>query len=178
MKVSGFDAGLRSSGASTARALRRRLFRRSGTAEEFAPDFDMELEPDPFRWQTVTILAGPQQVAPDGRLPAPLTELAGLIETRLEPAPGGRGTQLSARTRPGSRPAPVTADSAPGKDPTGWKGVDPARQIRIALQHARQLIEVGEVLAVEPQPAGKRRRPARGLLVDLMTGDADQEGVV
>ena len=34
------------------------------------------------------------------------------------------------------------------------------------------------MLSVEPQPAGKRRRPAAGLLVDLMTGDADQEGVV
>jgi hypothetical protein len=60
---------------------------------------------------------------------------------------------------------------------TGWTGRDPVRQIRDALQQARQLIEVGEVFAVEPQPAGKRR-PARGLLVDLMTGDANQEGVV
>ena len=167
MKVLGFGAVLRSSGASTAKALRRRLSRHPDTAEEFGPDPEL----DPYRWQSVTILAEARQIAPDGRLPAPLAELSDLIEIRLEPAPGGRGTQLSARTRPGPR-----LDAA-AKDATGWKGSDPAREIRDALQRARQLIETGEVLAVEPQPAG-RRRPTRGLLVDLMTGDADQEGVV
>ncbi|HST47323.1 hypothetical protein [Jatrophihabitans sp.] len=114
----------------------------------------------------MTILAPSHDIAPDGRLPAPLAELGDLVETRLEPAPGGRGTELSARTRPGHKP-----------ESAGWKGEDPARRIRTALQHARQLVEVGEVLRIHPQPAG-RRRPARGLLVDLMTDDTDQEGVV
>lgn len=170
MNVRGFGAALRSSGAAAAQLLRRRLakqldsYEAPGTVEE-------EAAPEEYRWQTVTILAGPEQVAPDGRLPAPLAALAAVVETRLEPAPGGRGTQLSARTRPGPKPEQA------GKDSTGWKGDDPAREIRNALQQARQLIEVGEVLAVEPQPAGKRP-PARGLLVDLMAGDADQEGVV
>lgn len=176
MRLAGFGTVLRSSGSATVLALRHRLSRRSG-AEDFEPDLDTDLEPDPFRWQTVTILAGPQQVAPDGRLPAPLAELAELIETRLAAAPGGRGTQVSARSRPRPDPAAKAAPVA-GSEPTGWKGADPAREIRRALQQARQLVEVGEVLAVEPQPAGKRGRPARGLLVDLMTGDADQEGVV
>jgi hypothetical protein len=176
MKVPGFGALLRSSGASTGGARRRRSSGAAGAAEKFEPDFEpdptSDFASDPSRWQTVTILAQPHRLAPDGRLPAPLAELADLIETRLEPAPGERGTELSARTRPGPKPDSAAQDSA------GWKGGDPARQIRSALQRARQLIEVGEVLAVEPQPAGKRRRPARGLLVDLMTGDADQEGVV
>jgi hypothetical protein len=155
MKVVGFAALLRSS----TRALRRRPSR--------TPEWiDEETGADPFRWQTVTILATPEEVAPEGRLPAPLAGLAEVIDTRLEPAPGGRGSQLSARTKLGPKP-----------DSTLWKGEDPSRQIRSALQHAKQLIEVGEVLSVEPQPAGKRRRPA-GLLVDLMTGDSDQEGVV
>ncbi|HEX8306731.1 MAG TPA: hypothetical protein VF612_17780 [Jatrophihabitans sp.] len=130
-------------------------------------EIDEENAADPFRWQTVTVLATPDEVAPDGQLPAPLAELAEVIDTRLEPAPGGRGSQLSARTKPGPKP-----------DSTLWKGEDPTRRIRSALQHAKQLTEVGEVLSVEPQPAGKRRRPAAGLLVDLMTGDADQEDVV
>lgn len=171
MKVLGFGAALRSGGASTAKALRRRLSRHPDPSEAFGSDPELESESDPYRWQSVTVLAGPRRIAPDGRLPAPLAELADLIEIRLEPAPGGRGTQLSARTRTGPKP------DAAAKDSTGWKGVDPAREIRDALQRARQLVETGEVLVVEPQPAG-RRRPARGLLVDLMTGDADQEGVV
>ena len=163
MKVFELAAALRFSGTSTAKALRRRLSKQSPPpvlAEE-------EAFSDPFRWQTVTILGAPEVIAVEGRLPQPLAELTELIETRLEPAPGGRGTQLSARTKPGPKP-----------DSTVWKGEDPSRQIRSALLRAKQLVEVGEVLSIEPQPAGKRRRPANGLLVDLMTGDADQEGVV
>lgn len=165
MRFFDIASALRSSGSTTARAVRRRLSRRArpGSAGEDAYEDTLT---DPLRWQSVTILAEPRDVAPDGRLPAPLSELAGLIETRLEPAPGGRGSQLSVRTRPGPKP-----------DPAGWKGEDPVRRIRTALQQTRQLVEAGEVLRLEPQPAG-RRRPSRGLLVDLMVGDANQEGVV
>lgn len=132
------------------------------------PDWEEEEAfSDPLRWQSVTILSPAGQIAPDGRFPEPLARLADIVDIKLEPAPGDRGTQLSARGKLGPRP-----------DSTLWKGEDPARQIRTALQHAKQLIEVGEVLSVEPQPAGKRRRPGTGLLVGLMTGDADQEGVV
>ncbi|MEO6501204.1 MAG: hypothetical protein ABIQ09_04755 [Jatrophihabitantaceae bacterium] len=163
MKVFEFAAALRSSGAATAKVLRRRLSRQPPLPQWV----EEETFSDPFRWQTVTILGAPEVIAPEGRLPEPLAELAELIETRLEPAPGDRGTQLSVRTRPGPKP-----------DSTAWKGEDPSRKIRSALLHAKQLVEVGEVLSIEPQPAGRRRRPAAGLLVDLMTGDADQEGVV
>ncbi len=157
---------LRSSGVAAARAVRRRLARQRPPVDELVDDFDEETGADPFRWQSVTILASPQDIAPAGRLPAPLAQLDDLIETRLRPAPGGRGTELSVRTRPGPRPDPAT-----------WKGEDPARRIHTALHHCRQLVEAGEVLRVHPQPAG-RRRPARGLLVDLMSGDTDQEDVV
>lgn len=156
MKVVELAALLR---ASVAGAVRRRTARTPEWAEE-------DTFADPSRWQSVTILATPEEIAPQGRLPAPLAGLAEVIDTRLEPAPGGRGSQLSARTKPGPKP-----------DSALWKGEDPSRQIRSALQHAKQLVEVGEVLSVEPQPAGKRRRQA-GLLVDLMSGDSDQEGVV
>ncbi|HEY0168874.1 MAG TPA: hypothetical protein VGB75_17650 [Jatrophihabitans sp.] len=163
MKVFRFPALLRSCGASSAKALRRRLSERV----EASGWVDEETLSDPSQWQSVTILATPEAIAPQGRLPEPLAKLAGLIETRFAPAPGDRGTRLSARTRPGPKP-----------DSTMWKGEDPHRQIRNALLHAKQLVEVGEVLAIEPQPAGKRRQPAAGLLVDLMTGDTDQEGVL
>lgn len=156
MKVVEFAALLWSS---STRMLRSRPAR-------FFADEEEETFSASFRWQAVTILATPEEVAPGGRLPTPLDALADVIDTRLELAPGGRGTQLSARTT-----------LSPKSDPTLWKGTDPSCQIRGALQQAKQLIEVGEVLALEPQPAGKRRRTA-GLLVDLMTGDADQEGVV
>ena len=108
---------------------------------------------DPYPWQSVTS-SGTGGVAPEGRLPEPLAELAEMIETRLEPAPGDRGTQLSARAGGPAGPARQTRLG------TAWKGKDPSRQIRNALQHAKQLVEVGEVLVVEPQPAGRRRRPA------------------
>jgi hypothetical protein len=156
MKVVEFAVRL----GSSARALRRRPSPTPEWAEE-------ETFYDPFRWQSVTILAASEEIAPGGRLPAPLAELAEIVDTRLESAPGGRGSQLSARMKLEPKP-----------DSTLWKGKDPSRQIRSALQHAKQLIEVGEVLSVEPQPAGKRRRPATGLLMDLMSGHADQEGVL
>jgi hypothetical protein len=157
MRLVALAAALRS-----ARALRRRLSRQAAPA---APP-EEDVVTDPFEWQSVTIHADPSEVAPGGRLPAPVAALGNLVETRLRPAPGGRGSELAVRTGPGPR-----------SDPGGWRGEDPARRIRTALQQARQLVETGEVLKLEPQPAG-RRRPARGLLVELMTGDADQEDVV
>lgn len=162
MKAFELATFLRSLGRSSAKALRRRLPRLTGTPGWVAE----EPFPDSCHWQSVTILAPPEAIAPQGRLPEPLAKLAELIETRLAPAPGDRGTQLSARTRPGPKP-----------DSTMWKGEDPHRQIRNALLHAKQLVEVGEVLAIEGQPAGRRRRPA-GSLVNLMTDDTDQEGVL
>jgi hypothetical protein len=48
----------------------------------------------------------------------------------------------------------------------------------LALLRTKQLLEVGEVLLVEPQPIGKRRKSAPGLLVGLISDGADQEGVV
>jgi hypothetical protein len=122
---------------------------------------------DPEGWQLVTILRSPQQVAPDGQLPAPLAALSDLIEVRLSPAPGDRGTEVAARGTTAGRP-----------DPSGWKGENPGRQIRLALLRTKQLLEVGEVLLVEPQPIAKRRKSPSGLLVGLMTDGADQEGVV
>jgi hypothetical protein len=159
MKLVEFVVRLRSLLRPLVRALRRRRFPTPEPAYE-------ESFSDPFRWQAVTILATPVQIAPGGRLPAPLAELAHLVDTKLEPAPGGRGSQLAARVK-----------SAPPSEANSWKGHDLSGQIRSALQHAKQLVEVGEVLSVEPQPVGKRRRPATGLLMSLM-GQADQEGVL
>jgi hypothetical protein len=146
------------------------LGRRPSRTPEWAEE---ETFSDPFRWQSVTILARPDEIAPDGRLPAPLAALAEIVDTRLEPAPGGRGSQLAARVK-----YEPTSEAPARKGQEFWKGQDLSGQIRSALQHAKQLVEVGEVLAVEPQPAGKRRRSGAGLLMDLMSGHADQEGVL
>jgi hypothetical protein len=145
---------------SSARTLRRRPSRTPEWTEE-------ETFSDPFRWQIVTILATPDEIAPDGRFPAPLAELAEIIDARLEPAPGGRGSELAARVKLEPKP-----------DPALWKGKDLCPQIRSALRHAKQLVEVGEVLSVEPQPAGKRRQPVGSLFMELINGHANQEGVL
>ncbi len=167
MKMFEFAAVLRRSGASPVRAPVRALRRRRSHPATGTGWVEEETFSDPAGWQTVTVGCSPDEASPGGRLPDPLAALAELLEVRLTPAPGGRGTELSARTRQQPRP-----------DATGWKGEDPARQIRTALRYAKELIEVGEVLLVEPQPAGRRRRPAAGLLVDLMSDGADQKGVL
>lgn len=105
--------------------------------------------PEGTRWQGVTVVGDPDDVAPGGRLPEPLSALSDRVETRVRPAPGGKGTEITARLR-----TPV---------PTGLAGAlaraakkDPRQDLRSALRRSKQLIEVGEVLAVDPAPHGQR----------------------
>ncbi|WP_212993307.1 hypothetical protein [Actinoplanes auranticolor] len=79
-----------------------------------------------------------------GRLPAPLAELGEAVEIRRQPAPGGRGTEISARARSGK-----VSDG----------------DIRRALREARSELEVGYVLlpggpTTEPTPLNKPLREA------------------
>jgi len=69
-----------------------------------------------------------------GSLPTPLAALGEAVEIRRQPAPGGRGTQFSARARSGK----VSAG-----------------EIRRALREARSELEVGYVLL----PGGPTTRP-------------------
>ncbi|MCU0154131.1 hypothetical protein N8H10_15265 [Curtobacterium flaccumfaciens pv. poinsettiae] len=74
------------------------------------------------------------------------------------PAPGDRGTELRARFRGG-------APDARGR-------------LRAALREAKQLIEVGEVLRVDPVPHGRRKATPTDALVDVATRRSNEEGVL
>ena len=111
------------------------------------------------RWRAVTVLCSPEQVGTGTDLPAPLAALGDRIELRITAAPGDRGTELAARYR-----------DRPSDDDLG--------RLRAALREAKQLIETGEVLRVEPQPHGHRRRTPQGAAVEGMAAQAPTEGAL
>ncbi|MGY1680752.1 hypothetical protein [Geodermatophilus sp. SYSU D01176] len=111
------------------------------------------------RWRAVTVLCPPEQVGTGTDLPAPLAALGDRIEVRITPAPGDRGTELAARYR--DRPSD-----------------DELRALRSALREAKQLIEVGEVLRVDPAPHGVRTPTPQGAALEGMTRRAGGEGVL
>jgi hypothetical protein len=115
------------------------------------------------RWLVVTVARGPGDVDA-GRLPAPLAQYGDRIEVRVRPAADAKGTELAARLR---------------TEPTTSHGrrEDPVGELRSALRRAKQLIEVGEVLAVDPAPHGKRTTTPGGLALEAVTRRADEEGV-
>jgi hypothetical protein len=78
---------------------------------------------------------------------------------RITPAPGDRGTELAARYR--DRPSD-----------------DDLRALRSALRETKQLIEVGEVLRVDPAPHGVRKPTPQGAALEGATARAGGEGVL
>ncbi len=56
-------------------------------------------------------------------------------------------------------------------------GSDPQADLRSALRRAKQLIEVGEVLVVDPVPHGKRTATPSGALLEAWTKVAPKAGV-
>jgi hypothetical protein len=117
-------------------------------------------------WLVVTVYREPSDVD-TASLPAPLTEYGDRIEIRVREAPGGKGTELGARLR--TQPS----GSALGR----LTGSDPQADLRSALRRAKQLIEVGEVLAVDPAPHGKRTPTPGGALLEAWTKVAPKAGV-
>ena len=111
------------------------------------------------RWRAVTVLAPPERVGTAVGPPPPLAAMADRIEVRVTPAPGDRGTELAARFR-----GPASADDV--------------GELRAALRQAKQLIEVGEVLRVEPQPHGRRTPTPQGAAVEGAAEQAPKEGVL
>lgn len=115
---------------------------------------------DEERWQVATVNRPPDEVAPDGRCPQPLAALGDAVEIRTAPAPGGRGTELSARAlrtgRARRRPRP--------------------QQVRRAVRDAKELLEVGEILRNEPRPHGRRSATPAGWLVDRAEKHAREGG--
>jgi uncharacterized protein (DUF1778 family) len=111
------------------------------------------------RWRTVTILCSPEQVGAGDALPAPLATYRDRIEIRVTPAPGDKGTELAARFR-------------------GKTTQDDIGELRSALRRAKQLIEVGEVLRVDPQPHGERKDTPQGALLEKAAAEAPKGGVL
>jgi hypothetical protein len=118
-------------------------------------------------WLAVTVFREPADIDA-AALPAPLAEYVDRIEVRVRPAAGGKGTELSARLR--DRPSSGTAASR-------LSGSDPQADLRSALRRAKQLIEVGEVLVVDPAPHGKRTASPGGVLLEAWTRVAPKAGV-
>ena len=77
----------------------------------------------------------------------------------VPPAPGDKGTELAARLQ-----GNVTESDI--------------EELRAALRRAKQLLEVGEVLRVDPQPHGRRKPTPQGALLEGMTRKADEEGAL
>ena len=123
------------------------------------------------RWRAVTVNKAPGEVAPDGNLPEPLADLGDSVEVRITPAADSKGTELAARLR---EPEPSGAGAIPAR----LSGQDPRQAVRAALRESKQLLEVGEVLRVDPQPAGDRTPTPTGKLLEVATRRAGGEGVV
>jgi hypothetical protein len=111
------------------------------------------------RWRAVTVLLSPERIGTGEALPEPLRRFADRLEVRVTPAPGDKGTELAARFH-----GDVTQEDI--------------EELRAALRRAKQVLEVGEVLRVDPQPHGRRKPTPQGALLEGMTKKADKEGVL
>ncbi|NKY38082.1 hypothetical protein [Cellulomonas septica] len=118
-------------------------------------------------WLVVTVYRDASDVDVEV-LPAPLAELDGTVEVRVRPAAGGKGTELAARQR--GRQSSTSGLSR-------LAGSDPQADLRSALRRTKQLIEVGEVLTVDPVPHGKRKATPGGALLEAWTKVAPKAGV-
>lgn len=119
----------------------------------------------------MTVNRSPDEVMPQGRLPEPLARLGDLVDVEVAPAPGDRGTELRARLRS------VEPSGAAGAVARAV-GDDPRQAVRAALRESKQLIEVGEVLRVDPTPHGKRGHTPLGQLIGAATKRAGGEGLL
>ena len=118
-------------------------------------------------WLVVTVLCAPSAID-TSQLPEPLAGIDETIEVRVRPAPDGKGTALAARLRGGKSTGTVL---------NRLTGSDPQADVRSALRRAKQLIEVGEVLVVDPAPHGKRTASPPGRLLEAWTKVAPKGGV-
>jgi hypothetical protein len=118
-------------------------------------------------WLVVTVNREASELD-TAHLPAPLAEYGDRIETRVRPAPDDKGTELAARLR----------DQSPsGSTPGRLRGSDAQGDLRSALRRAKQLIEVGEILVVDPAPHGERTATPGGMLLEAWTRQAPKGGV-
>lgn len=118
-------------------------------------------------WLVVTVLCEPSDIA-TAELPAPLAKLADQIEVRVRRAADSKGTELAARLR-----EPLPSGTAVDR----LSGTDSQAHLRSALRQAKQLIEVKEVLVVDPAPHGERPPTPEGELLETWTKAARKAGV-
>lgn len=123
------------------------------------------------RWHSVTLNRSQEEVMPNGQVPGPLAGLGDLVEVQVRPAPGGKGTELAARLR-------VPEPTGPRAARARVSGHDPRQQVRSALRQSKQLVEVGEVLRVDPTPHGHRSSTPTGKFIEVVTRRAGGEGVL
>ncbi len=140
----------------------------AGTAAAIRQFLPTEL--DASRWRAVTIGRPADVVAPDGHAPAPFASFVDIIDVRVNPAPGGRGTELAARLTPGA----MSTEGAVAR----LRGKDPRQLIRKLLRESKQLAEVGEILRLDPRPEGYRRPTPQGAVVDLASRRSSAAGVL
>ncbi|WP_202388300.1 hypothetical protein [Nocardioides flavescens] len=119
-------------------------------------------------WLVVTVFCEPDRLD-ENAPPGPLVELGDRIEVRVRPAPADKGVELAARLRD---------RSARANAPRRLSGNDPQAEVRSALRRAKQLVEVGEVLAVDPAPHGERTPTPGGTLLEAWTRKAPEGGVL
>jgi uncharacterized membrane protein len=74
---------------------------------------------------------------------------------RFEPAPGGRGTVVTVDMQ--YRPPLGTVGAAIA----AWFGEDPNQTVKMDLRRFKQVIETGEVITTEGQPAGRAESTSR-----------------
>ena len=114
--------------------------------------------------------AYPATVPSESVDPEPFTEAVSEFQTKAKTA-YDKGTELAARLRV---PEPTGSRSAVARA----SGDGPRQRVRSALREAKQLIEVGEVLRVDPSPHGHRTASVTGSLVEAGTRRAAGEGVL
>jgi uncharacterized membrane protein len=68
---------------------------------------------------------------------------------RFEPAPGGRGTVITVDMH--YRPTLGTVGAAVA----AWFGEDPNQTVKMDLRRFKQVMETGEIITTEGQPAGR-----------------------
>jgi hypothetical protein len=120
-------------------------------------------------WLVVTINREPTEVDATS-LPAPLAAYGDRIETRIRPAADGKGTELAVRS--------TQRSAGNASAPARLLGGDPQGELRSALRKAKQLIEVGEVLEVDPAPHGERSATPTGAALETATKRAPKAGVL
>ena len=94
-------------------------------------------------WLVATVYRSPTDIAPEGHLPEPLERLGDAVDVQIRPAPGDRGTELSARPR-------LAAHGTRAATRDAW------RTVRLALRDAKQLCETGEVLQPDSPPTTRK----------------------